>query len=299
MSVKDFMILNLLGAIWGGSFLFMRVASPVLGPFLLIELRVLIAGLVLLFYARWIRQMPDFKGKWKKYVILGAINAAIPFTLIATSELYLTASVSSILNATTPLFAVIVARIWLKEELMIKKIISIILGIFGVSILAGWGHMGQSAMVFLSVLFSLLASLCYAIGGVYAKRSLSGEPSLTLAIGQQLAAGLVLIPFSLPNTNRFILMNPGIVFSVLSLAILCTAIGYLLYFYLIRNVGPTKTLSVTLLVSMYGVLWGTLFLNEKISIGELAGMIMILGSITMITEVKLGSGFMKILKKTN
>ncbi|TGA98287.1 EamA/RhaT family transporter [Sporolactobacillus shoreae] len=298
MSIKDFLILNLLGALWGGSFLFMRVASPVLGPFLLIDLRVLIAGLVLLLYAWGIRQLPDYRKKWKQYIVLGAINAAIPFTLIAASELYLTASVSSILNATTPLFALIMARIFLGEGLSLKKVTGILLGIAGVGILVGWGHMGQSVMVLLSVLFSLLASLSYGVAGVYIKRRFTGEPSLTLAIGQQLAAGLVLIPFSLPASGRIPFMGTGILTAVLSLAILCTSFAYLLFFYLIKNVGPTKTLSVTLLVSMYGVLWGALFLGERLSLGTFIGLVIILSSITMITEVKIGAGFIHRLKRS-
>ncbi|WP_010632502.1 DMT family transporter [Sporolactobacillus vineae] len=287
MSVRDFLILNLLGALWGGSFLFMRIAAPVLGPFLLIDLRVLIAGLIFLLYAAAIRHFPDYRKKWKAYLTLGAINAAIPFTLIAASELYLTASVSSILNATTPLFALIIARIWLGELLTVKKVAGILLGIAGVAVLVGWGHMGGSPMVLLAVLFSLLASLCYGIGGAYVKRGFSGESSLTLTIGQQLAAGLVLIPFSLPASGRLPVMGTGILAAVLGLAVLCTAFAYLLFFYLIKNVGPTKTLSVTLLVSMYGVLWGALFLNERLSPGTFAGLAIILSSITMITEVKL------------
>lgn len=297
MSFKNFMLLNLLGALWGGSFLFMRVAVPVLGPFLLIDMRVILAGLALLLYAWFIRQLPDFRQKWKQYILLGAINAAIPFTLIATAELHLTASVSSILNATTPLFALIAGVVWLKEKLLAGKIISIGLGICGVAILAGWGHLGHSPIVILSIFFSLLASLCYGIGGVYAKIRFTGEPALMLSIGQQLAAGLVLIPFSLPSIDRFQMMNVPVLVSVLCLAILSTSIGYLIYFYLIRTVGPTKTLSVTLLVPLYGVLWGILLLSEKITVGTIVGLVIILSSTMMITETKFRFGFNKRLKR--
>ncbi|MCO7175355.1 DMT family transporter [Sporolactobacillus kofuensis] len=296
MSMKHFMLLNLLGALWGGSFLFMRVASPVLGPVLLIALRVILAGLALLFYALTIRKIPNFKQKWKQYIFLGAMNAAIPFTLIAASELHLTASVSSILNATTPLFTLIVATVWMKEKLLLSKLVSIVVGIVGVAILAGWGHLGHSPMVLLSLIFSLLASLCYGISGVYAKKKFSKEPSLTLAIGQQLAAGLVLLPFSLPSINRFQMMTFPIALAVLSLALFSTSIAYLIYFSLIRSVGPTKTLSVTLLVPLYGVIWGLLFLGERMSLGTLAGLVVILSSTMMITELKFNFRSFKRLK---
>lgn len=290
MALKDFLQLNILGALWGGSFLFMRVAAPVLGPFLLIDLRVLIAGFALLIYAYAIRKMPDFRQKWKQYLLLGAVNAAIPFTMIATAELHVTASVSSILNATTPLFALLAAAIWLKERLRPGKVTSMFIGIAGVAILAGWGHLGHSPIVLLSILFSLLASVCYGIGGVYTKLHFASEAPLTLAIGQQLAAGLVLLPFSVPTVGRLQGMTLSIAVSVFCLAVLSTSVGYLIYFYLIKSVGPTKTLSVTLLVPLYGVIWGMLLLGERLSVGTVAGLVLILSSTIMITETKLGAG---------
>ncbi|MCL1632096.1 EamA family transporter [Sporolactobacillus sp. CPB3-1] len=286
MSLKSFFLLNILGALWGGSFLFMRVAAPVLGPFLLIDARVLIAGLALLIYAYAIRRLPDFKGKWKQYLVLGAVNAAIPFTLIATAELHVTASVSSILNATTPLFTLLAAAVWLKEKLRPGKILSMFLGIAGVAVLAGWGHLGHSPIVLLSILFSLLASLCYGIGGVYTKLRFASENALVLAIGQQLAAGVVLIPFSLPTVGRIQMLTAPVLISVLCLAVFSTSIGYLIYFYLIRHEGPTRTLSVTLLVPLYGVFWGVLLLGEQLSIGTVAGLILILTSTMLITETR-------------
>lgn len=298
MSLKNFLLLNLLAALWGGSFLFMRVAAPVLGPSLLIELRVLLAGFFLLVYTYAIRQAPDFRKKWPRYILLGAINAGLPFTLIASSELHLSASVSSILNATTPLFAVIIARLWLKEKFTFKKIAGIFLGIAGVSVLVGGFHGGGSSLLILSVLFSLLAALCYGIGGVYAKSHFAGEPALTLGIGQQLGAALVLLPFSLPDSGHLqALASPVLLFSVLALAILCTSIGYLIYFYLIRQVGPTQTLSVTLLVSVYGVIWGALFLREHLSLSTFAGMLIILSSMVLITGIKITAPLNRIMRR--
>ncbi|MFT8872406.1 MAG: EamA family transporter [Sporolactobacillus sp.] len=286
MTIKDFLVLNILGALWGASFLFMRLASPVLGPFLLIDLRVLLAGVALLLSVLAARQIPDYRHTWRQYFLLGALNAAVPFTLIASSELHLSASVSSILNATTPLFTALVARVWLKETLSTKKIISLLLGIGGVVVLAGWGQLGTSPVIWLSILFSLLAAVSYGFGGVYAKRAFASEPFLTVTIGQQLAAGMLLLPFSLPSAGRLMRLSIGMSCAVLALALICTAIAYILYFYLNRQVGPTKTSSVTLLVSVYGVIWGMLFLHEMASFGELFGMIIILSSVSLITEVK-------------
>lgn len=285
MKISEFAALLLLGALWGASFLFIRIASPVLGPFALMDFRVLIAGFFLLIYAWMIKKLPDFKTKWKGYLILGALNAAIPFTLIATSALNLSASITSILNATTPLFTALVARIWLKESLSKGKIIGIPIGFVGVVILVGWSPIPLTTPVLMSIGLSLLAAVFYGIGGVYVKREFARTPPLALAIGQQIGAGLFLFPMSLLNPPQEPVTLPVLV-SVVSLAVLSTSIGYLLYFYLIGNVGPTKTLSVTFLVPLFGIFWGMLFLNEKMSPGTIIGLLTILASTVLITEVK-------------
>ncbi|SHF12721.1 Threonine/homoserine efflux transporter RhtA [Seinonella peptonophila] len=285
MKLKELGALFLLASMWGASFLFIRVAAPAFGPFLLVDLRVLIAGLALLIYAFLIKQRPDFRTKWKEYLILGGLNAAIPFTFIAAATLHLTASMAAILNATTPLFGAIIARIWLKESLTFKKLIGIPLGLIGVVILVGWNTVPLTGTVFLSVLFSLLGAATYGLGGAYANRTFKQETPLTLSIGQQLAAGILLIPFLFTNAA------PGpfsstVILNLLALAIICTAIGYLIYFYLIAHVGSTKTLTVTFLVPFFGVIWGAIFLHEAITWGTVLGLITILGSTFLITDVK-------------
>jgi drug/metabolite transporter (DMT)-like permease len=118
-----------LAAIWGASYLFIRVAAPVFGPFLLMELRVLIAGTVLLAYAFLIGQPPDLTGQWRRFLALGALNGATPFALIAAAELYIPASLAAILNATTPLFAAVVAAIWLNEAFTSKRLAGLLIGV--------------------------------------------------------------------------------------------------------------------------------------------------------------------------
>ena len=125
MNAKQVGALLLLSALWGGSFLFIRIASPVLGPVLLIELRVLIAGVALLFYMLMTRSSLDLRARWKYYLVIGIINSAIPFTLIATAELYLTAGLAATLNATSPLFGAVVAAIWINMKLRTKRHISL------------------------------------------------------------------------------------------------------------------------------------------------------------------------------
>ncbi|WP_374719106.1 DMT family transporter [Parageobacillus toebii] len=290
MNTKEITALFLLAALWGASFLFMRIASPVIGPVLTIELRVLIAGIVLLLYVWMFKKSVKLKAYWKQYLIVGALNAAIPFTLIAAATLHLPASIAAILNSTTPLFTALTSRWFLYEPLDAKKWIGIGLGIAGVFALVGWSPVPLSMQTVFSALLSILAAFSYGCGGVYAKKAFTGVSSLSLSIGQQLGAAFVLIPltvFYIPTKP----VSPVVVYSVLGLAIFCTAIAYLFYFYLLANVGPTKTLSVTFLVPVFGVIWGMIFLHEKITIGMIGGLMIILTSIFLLSDVKISLNY--------
>ncbi|RSK26134.1 EamA/RhaT family transporter [Bacillus sp. HMF5848] len=287
MSKKDLSYLFLLASVWGASFLFIRVASPVLGPFLTIELRVLIAGICLLVLTKVSKSPLQIKKYWKQYMILGTLNAAIPFTLIATSAIFLNASMTSILNSLTPLFAVIVGSIFLHEKITLSKIVAIFLGVFGVTILVGWSALEVNTWTIAATLLSILATISYALSGVYIKRSFVSVPPLVLSTTQQLAAAIVLLPFTVATLPESIHVNGIVVFSVLALAIVCTAFAYLIYFELINQVGPTRTLSVTFLVPLFGTVWGMLFLQEHITIGIIVGLLLILSSIILISDIRL------------
>ncbi|WP_411348412.1 DMT family transporter [Paenibacillus sp. WLX2291] len=288
MKAKDTLMLVLLAALWGASFLFMRVAVPVLGPLVLIDLRVLIAGLALLLYSLLLRKRPQLLHKWKQYLILGVCNAAIPFCLIAGAELSMNASLAAILNSMTPLFTAIIAYVWIKEPLTGRKITGLLLGVTGVIVLVSWNaHAGSTGTIW-AVVMSLGAAVFYGIGGIYSARAFQGEQPLNLAIGQQLAAGLLLLPvalFFLPSQ----LPSVSVIWSVLALALLSTSLGYLLYFRLIINVGAVKTVSVTFLVPVFGIVWGWMFLDEPLSLGMLLGLFIILLGVGLVTGIKLRS----------
>lgn len=286
MGARDLGALLLLGALWGASFIFIRVAVPVLGPFVLVDLRVLLAAAALVLCAVVGGRFPKLRSNWRRFLGLGFLNAAVPFTLIAASEINLTASLAAILNSTTPLFAAVVAAVWIREVLTPRRIGGLLLGIVGVAVVVGWTPVTLSPVVLLSIGASLAAALCYGFGGVYAKRSFSGQPPLGMAIGQQAAAGLLLLPpsvVSLPEEAP----SPAVVISVLSLALLSTALAYLLYFRLISSVGPTNTLTVTFLVPVFGLLFGALFLDEPVGVGTLAGLVIILSSVALVTGIRL------------
>jgi len=286
MNTKQIGALLLLSALWGGSFLFMRIAAPVLGPVLLIELRVLIAGVALLVYMLVTRSAFDLRARWKHYLVIGIINSAIPFTLIATAELYLTAGLAATLNATSPLFGAVVAAIWINEALTKKKVIGLALGLLGVSILVGWSPFPFSLTLAISVAASLAAAACYGIGGVYTKVYMQGASSKAVATCSQLGAALALLPLTFVAPSRHA-PTPIVLLAVIALALLCTAVAYLLYFWLIEHAGPTRALTVTFLAPIFGVLWGTVLLSEPLSLSTFIGFGIILLGTGFVTGIRL------------
>jgi drug/metabolite transporter (DMT)-like permease len=287
MGVRDLGALLLLGALWGASYMFIRVAVPALGPFALMGMRVALAASVLTLYAAVLaRSMPKLRSRWKEFMIVGATNSAIPFTLIAAAEIELTASLAAILNSTTALFAAVVAAVWIGEALTIRKVFGLVMGLVGVAVLVGWDPIPLNSIVLLSVGAMLAASLAYAVGGVYVKRTFAGVPPLAMAIGQQTGAAFLLVPLAAVSLPEEAPPLPAAL-SALALTLLSTAVAYLLYFRLIENVGPTKTLTVTFLIPVFGLLFGVLLLGEPVGVGTLVGFGIILYSVALVTEVRL------------
>ncbi len=268
----------------GASFLFIRVAVPALGPFALMELRVGIAAATLVLGAAVLGRVPKLRARWKQFLFIGTLNAAIPFSLIAASEIHLTASLAAILNSTTVLFTAVVAAVWADEALTARKMVGVVLGIFGVVVLVGWDPIVLSGVVLLSVGAMLAASLSYGLAAVYIKRTFKGLPPIAMAIGQLTGATTLLLPLaivSLPEERP----TAAVTLSVLGLALLSTAMAYLLYFRLIENVGPTSTVTVTLLVPVFGLLFGVVLLEETFGLGTLVGLGIILSSVVLVTGV--------------
>jgi drug/metabolite transporter (DMT)-like permease len=287
MNAKQIGALLLLSALWGGSFLFIRIAAPVLGPVLLMELRVLIAGVALLLYAMATRSPLDLRARWRHYLVIGIINSAIPFTLIATAELYLTSGLAATLNATSPIFGAVVAAVWIKEALTKKKVIGFVLGLLGVCVLVGWSPFPFSVTLAVSVAASLAAAACYGIAGVYTKVYMRGASSLAVATCSQLGATLFLLPLAFVAPSRHA-PTPIVLLAVSALALLGTAVAYLLYFWLIEHAGPTRALTVTFLAPVFGVLWGTVLLSEPLSLSTFIGFGTILVGTGFVTGIRFG-----------
>ncbi len=282
LTFRQFGALLTVAAVWGAAFLFIRVAVPVLGPIALVDARMGLAGLLLLAYAASRREAP--RRTWVgRFLVLGALWAA-PFVLIAIAELRLTASLASVLNATTPLFAALLAIGALGERLTPRKAGGLLVGVAGVVIVVGWSPLTLSGPVLLSACASLLAAVLYAVGGIYSARTFRGVTGLTVATGQQLAGAALLLPLlALAPPGGPVTPKVGV--AVLGLVVASTALGFVLFFRLLAEVGPTSALTTTYLVPVFGILWGALFLGESLGWSLLAGLAVVLASIGLVAGV--------------
>lgn len=270
MRLIDILQLVLLAAFWGSSFLFLRIAAPVVGPVWLIEVRVLFAGLILFLFA--VRQglLTTIRNNFVPLLIVGAINSAIPFLLFAFASLSLPAGFTSILNATTPLFGTIVAAVWLKEKLTPSRMIGFALGFAGVVILVGWKTFAVTQSFVNAVVAAMIAAFLYALAASYTRKYLCGVPPLAIATGSLLSAAILiapLMPFFVPTRTPAI----TVILSVIALSLFSTAFSYILYFRLINNIGSTKTLTVTYLSPGFAMLWSQLILKEPITQSMIIG----------------------------
>jgi drug/metabolite transporter (DMT)-like permease len=270
MKTSQIAELLLLAALWGGSFLFMRIAAPQLGPIWLIECRVLLAGGILLPLLVRLDLVRELRPRWRSLLVVGCLNSALPFSLLAFASVSLPAGMTSILNGTVPIFGIAVAAIWLRERLTITRLLGSLLGFVGVVVLIGWQPIAANTSFFIAVAAGLWAALMYAIAAPYIKQTLVGTPPLVVATGSQLGAALVLLP-ALPFTVPASLPSPQVALSVVALAGLSTSLAYMLYFRLINNVGPTRALTVTYLIPVFATLWGALFLQETITLSTVLG----------------------------
>lgn len=283
----------LLAAIWGGSFLLMKLGAVEFGPWMMAFIRVLLAALFLLPLLAWRGQMGALRAHAKPILAVGALNSGIPFALFGFSVLHINTGLSSILNATTPLWGAIVAWVWLRDRPTPLRILGLVVGFAGVAALA-WDKAtfkaGASAPG-LAVLACLGATLCYGISASYTKKYLTGVPPLASATGSQMGAALLLLipavthlPAQAPSAKAWV--------AIVLLALLCTAVAYVLYFRIIARLGPARAITVTFLIPVFGVAYGTLFLNEAITAGMLlCGAVIVLG--TALSTGVLKSGALK------
>lgn len=274
-----------LAAVWGASFLFMRVATPELGPIPLIALRVGIAALILLPMMRSAVARGQFRAKLGHLLVVGLTNSAIPFCLLAYSTLSVNAGLDSVLNATTPLWAALIASIGFQASMGRQQIFGMLIGFLGVVVLVRDTLVAGTSGVPLAIGAALVATLFYGFAVNYSKRYLAGVQPFVVAFGSQFFASIVLVPLALWlwPTRSISVSTWG---CVAALGIVCTGFAYVLFFRLVENVGAAYAASVTFLIPVFGIIWGAAFLGEKVTPMMFAGgAIVLLG--TAITSGKI------------
>lgn len=282
LKTRDLVDLIVLGAIWGASFLFMRVAAPEFGAVPLIAARVGIAAIFLLIVLARRGGLEHLYKNAAQLTFLGAINSAIPFTLFAYAVLSVTSGFASVLNSTAPLFGALVAFIWLRDRPSPTRVVGLIVGFIGVLMLV-WGRVAVgSDGGTMAVLAGLSAAVLYGIAANYTKKRMSHIDPLVIATGSLVAATVLLFPIALWYWPE-ITPRPISWISAVLLAVICTGIAYMLYFRLLSRIGPAKALAVTYLIPAFGVLWGHLLLHEPVTASMIAGCAVILVGTTLAT----------------
>jgi drug/metabolite transporter (DMT)-like permease len=273
-----------LAAVWGASYLFMRYAVPQLGPVRLIELRVLVGGLLLSAFLAVTRGSIDWRRHWKDFLFVGAIGIAMPFVLIATALTSIDASTAAILNALSPLFTAVIAALWIRDPLTLPKLAGITLCVVGTMVLVGWTPTPMTTQQLIGASMSVAATALYGLSNVYTKVRLKNAGAMGTSVGTLLLAALVLAPIALvtPAPQSITEVTPMVWIATLFLALLSTAIAFIWYYRLIADVGPVKSITVTLLVPIFGMIWGVIFLGEPVSAGRIAGCAIILAGCSLI-----------------
>lgn len=285
MSNANLLRLLLLGAIWGTSFMLMRIASPVLGPMLTTFGRALLGALALYAFAR----MRGVDFAWKRnaraYLVIGLFNTAIPFALFAWSALYIPSSYMATMNSLAPVFTGMFGYLLLKERLTATRMIAFVLGLLGVAVLVGVGPTAVTLHTILGVLAGMGAAVCYGFAATYTRMRASNIPSLAAATGSQFAASLALLPFALPAVPHAMqTATPHVLLAVAFLGVVCTGIAYALFFHLISAEGASKAITVTFLVPATASLWAWMLLGEPVTLGTVAGIAVVLAA----TSIALG-----------
>jgi drug/metabolite transporter (DMT)-like permease len=275
MRRRDLIDLFALAALWGASFLFTRIAAPAFGPVALAEVRIAIAALILVPLLAWRGSLTDLRVHARRFLALGVLNTAFPFSLFAFAALTVTAGTAAILNATAPLFTALVAWIWLRERLTLMQWVGMAVGLAGVVWLSIGNSHGSIGGTALAVAAALVASLSYGVSASFVKRHFGGVRPLAVAAGSQFAAALLLAPFALAlwPAHAIPVADWG---AAGALGVLCTGLAYILYFRLIARVGPAQAMTVTFLIPAFAMLWGFIVLGEDVTATMLAGCAVIL-----------------------
>ncbi|MBM6594753.1 DMT family transporter [Microvirga pudoricolor] len=287
MAASDWALLGLLSVVWGGSFLFVGVAVGELPPLTIVAARVALAAVALLIVLRVMgSSLPRGPRIWGAFLIMGLLNNMIPFTLIVWAQGHIPSGLASILNATTPLFTVIVAHCLTPDEPMTaRRLAGVLVGFSGVVVMLGGAALKAFDTGILAQCAVMGAALSYAFASVFGRRFKAwGVAPVTIAAGQVTMSSLVLVPASLSLDRPWSLPAPGlsVIVSIVALALVSTAFAYILFFRLLARTGATNTGLVTFLIPVSAILFGTLLLGEALEPRQIAGMALIAAGLVVL-----------------
>ncbi|MDP9378664.1 MAG: DMT family transporter [Chloroflexota bacterium] len=302
MSASELSLLFGLAAMWGASFMFIKVAVVEMSPLMLVSIRLALAAFTLLLVQRALGaarskriSSAPMRELWRPYLWVAIVNAIIPYTLIAWGEKYIASGTASILNASTPLFTALLASMGASyarspERLTPARVAGLLVGFAGVAVLvAGTGanvEIGTGRSALMGQVAVLVASLAYGVGGLYARERFAGIPPILPATWQSAFGAVVLLPFALVLTPLRDIPSWQAVGSVAALGIVGTALALLLYYELLARVGATRTVMVTYLLPVMALIYGAVFLDESVGVYSLLGLALVLGGIAITARAK-------------
>src|SRR6195952_3595201 len=287
IDARDWSLLGLLSVLWGGSFFFNGVVLKELPPLTLVFLRVALAAIMLL-PLLWLYRirLPAGLSGWKPFFAIGLLNNVLPFSLIVIGQTYIPSGLASILNATTPLFTVVVMAAAGEEKLQARRIAGVVVGLIGVVVLRGWRFDGQGfwSGQGIGILLCLAGAFSYGLSALVARRLRSNSPPLGTATFQLLASSVMMMVVAGVVERPWQLPMPGVStwFAVIGLAALSTALAYIVFFQILRRSGATNVMLVTLLIPVTAIVLGYLVLGEQISPREIAGALVIGSALLLI-----------------
>jgi len=289
MRGRDLTDLLILAAVWGASFLFIRMAVGEFGPFALIELRVALGALCLLPFVFMAGKLGELLRHWKILLANGTFAAALPFTFYAFAAQVMGAGYLSVINASAPAWVAVVGWVWFRDRLPRLAVLGLVIGFSGIVVLV-WDKLfvatpptapASEVAEWLGTLAALAAPVCYGLAANHAKRYLSGIAPIVNAAGTNGGAALVLAPFAIYTWPAQPVSFQAWSATIL-LAILCTSMAYILFYRLLASVGPSKTVIVTFLVPVFGVFWGAFLLHEALTTQILVGAVIILAGSALV-----------------
>ncbi len=290
LSRTDIVKLGLLAAIWGASFIGMRIAVPEIGTLLLATLRIALAAAVLLLFTHINHTRLYWQRNSRIYLAAGFFGAVLPFILFSFAANHLPAALSALFNATCPLFGALFSMFWLAERLSLRKLLGLLMGIGGVWLLADAGSLSHTQSTLLAVIACVVSPACFAISGVIVKHHTCTQKILAkridpfaMATGSMVAASLMLLPtlpFSLPAQ----VPSGKAIALIIALALFPSALAQIIFIPLVARIGPTRAMSVSFMIPLFSIFWSALFLQESINFSCLLGGLVVVAATGLVIK---------------